>query len=67
MYYVATGPENAAYRAVVFSGPAPESKREKDMFLDYGLELEEQGLKLGSAFSPRVPPLLGLLSSSSKP
>ncbi|MQL68285.1 hypothetical protein Taro_000591 [Colocasia esculenta] len=50
-YCVATGPENAAYRAVVFSG----------------LELEEHGLKLGPAFSSRVPLLLGLLSSSSKP
>ncbi|MQL82777.1 hypothetical protein Taro_015259 [Colocasia esculenta] len=31
-----------------------------------GLELEELGLKLGPAFSPQIPLLLGLLSSSSK-
>ncbi|MQL97202.1 hypothetical protein Taro_029887 [Colocasia esculenta] len=31
---VAISPGNAAYRAVAFSGPAPESEREKDMFLD---------------------------------
>ncbi|MQL68684.1 hypothetical protein Taro_000960 [Colocasia esculenta] len=63
------GPEYAAYRVVVFSGSAPESEREKDSTLDCnpGLELEEHKLKLGLAFPPRVPLLLGLLSSSSKP
>ncbi|MQL85070.1 hypothetical protein Taro_017585 [Colocasia esculenta] len=70
-YCVTTDPENAAYRAVAFSGPALESEREKnnafDCDLDTGLELEEHGLKLGQAFSPRIPLLLGLLSLSSKP
>ncbi|MQL94933.1 hypothetical protein Taro_027596, partial [Colocasia esculenta] len=63
------GLENRAYRAVAFSGPAPESEREKDSTLNCcpGLELKELGLKVGPAFSPRIPLLLGLLSSSSKP
>ncbi|MQM01065.1 hypothetical protein Taro_033812 [Colocasia esculenta] len=38
-----------------------------DSFDLLGLELKELGLRLGPAFSPRIPLLLGLLSSSSKP
>ncbi|MQL81815.1 hypothetical protein Taro_014274 [Colocasia esculenta] len=64
---VAISPENAAYQAVAFSGPAPESEWEKDNALDCGLELEGQGLELGPAICSRIPLLLGLLSSSSKP
>ncbi|MQM05405.1 hypothetical protein Taro_038217 [Colocasia esculenta] len=66
---VVINPENAAYRAIAFSGPAPESEREKDSAWDCrpGLELEEHGMKLDQAFSPQIPLLLGLLYTSSKP
>ncbi|MQL97927.1 hypothetical protein Taro_030623 [Colocasia esculenta] len=45
-----------------------KTKRQGTSILsEVGLELEEHRLKLGPAFSPRVPILLGLLSLSSKP
>ncbi|MQL88707.1 hypothetical protein Taro_021275 [Colocasia esculenta] len=53
--------ENAAYRAVAFLGPAPESEWEK------GLELEVWVVALEQAFSPRILPSFGLSSTSSKP
>ncbi|MQL94511.1 hypothetical protein Taro_027161 [Colocasia esculenta] len=59
--------KNAAYRAVAFSGPVPESEREKDRPWIAGLELKVQRLEFGQAFSPRVPLLLGLFSMSSNP
>ncbi|MQL72454.1 hypothetical protein Taro_004794, partial [Colocasia esculenta] len=59
---VTINPENAAYQAIAFSGPAPESDKERTW-----LELDELGLKLERSFSPHFPLLLGFLSTPSKP
>ncbi|MQM09295.1 hypothetical protein Taro_042162 [Colocasia esculenta] len=51
---VAISPRNAAYRVVAFSGPAPESEREKGMFLDCSIVNDSFGKSLKRALGDAV-------------
>ncbi|MQM04367.1 hypothetical protein Taro_037168 [Colocasia esculenta] len=56
------GPENATYRAIMFSGSELEFEREKDRAS--GLELEELRMKLDEALPMDSPPPWPLLQGA---